>query len=36
VNLAANKAQVGRKCDVTFIGNPTAAQLTTDAGTLIL
>jgi hypothetical protein len=29
-------SQVGRKCDVTFIGNPTAAQLTTDAGTLIL
>jgi hypothetical protein len=28
--------RTGRKCDVTFIGNPTAAGLAADAGTLIL
>jgi hypothetical protein len=28
-------ALTGRKCDVTFIGNPTAAGLANDAGTLI-
>jgi hypothetical protein len=28
-------ALTGRKCDVTFIGNPTAAGLASDAGTLI-
>jgi hypothetical protein len=30
------KAQIGRKCDVTFVGNPTAAGLAADASTLIL
>ena len=35
-NFSTNAtALTGRKCDVTFIGNPTAALLANDAGTLI-